>query len=68
MKASINDFKSIESLNAYFFNKIDIYARLSFINKDCENCRYRLLGKCGVCFTYKIKNMEKIKDYAINNC
>ncbi len=68
MKASINDFKNLDTLNSYFFNKIDLYSRLSFVNKECESCRYRLLDKCGICFTYKIKSMEKIKDYAANNC
>lgn len=68
IKASINDFKSLDTLNSYFFNKIDLYSRLSFVKKECENCRFRLLDKCGICYTYKIKSMEKIKNFAVNNC
>lgn len=58
-KIEISKFKNIENLRKYFFNKIDIYARTTELSEKCENCPERYLEKCGVCFTYKIKQIEK---------
>lgn len=62
MKASINNFKSLDKLISWFYNKIDLYARLAYVNSECENCKHRLYNRCGVCFTYKIHKFDKIKE------
>lgn len=67
LKAPISDFKSLSRLKSYFFNKIDVYARVSYLSPDCENCRSRVFEKCGVCLTYKIKQMENIKDFVLKS-
>ncbi len=61
LKVSIDNFKSLDSLRKYFTNKIDLYANLSFLSEDCENCKVRCINKCGVCFTYKVSKMNKLK-------
>ncbi len=66
MKVSINDFKSLSNLTNWFYNKIDLYARLAYVNSDCENCKHRLYSRCGVCFTYKIHKFDKIKELVRN--
>lgn len=66
LKVPIDNFKSIQNLRKYFVNKIDLYANLSFLNEDCEDCKVRLLNKCGVCFTYKLCKMNKLKQ-AVND-
>lgn len=58
-RAKISDFKSIESLRKYFFNKIDIYARVTHISDKCSDCSANYLEKCGVCFTYKINKINE---------
>ncbi len=63
LKTSIENFKNIESLRKYFYNKIDVYANVAYEKNECENCRSRLLDKCGLCYTYKIKKCEKIKEF-----
>ncbi len=66
MKASINNFKSLDKLINWFYNKIDLYARLAYVNSECENCKHRLYNRCGVCFTYKIHKFDKIKELVRN--
>ena len=61
-KMPINQFKTIQNLRKYFYNKMDIYAKTAFINEDCENCTMRLLDKCGICFTYKLKKIQKNRE------
>ncbi|MCD7780471.1 MAG: radical SAM protein [Candidatus Gastranaerophilales bacterium] len=68
MKKSITEFKNLENLNLYFYNKIDLFARLSYVNKECEDCKMRLLDKCGVCFTYKIHNIDNLKEVVSTSC
>lgn len=63
-KVPISEFKSISLLREYFWHTIDLYAKLSFENEDCANCKMRLIDKCGLCYTYKLKRMKKIKDFA----
>lgn len=58
-KVEISKFKHIQNLRKYFFNKIDIYARATELSGNCKDCKERYLEKCGVCFTYKIKQIEK---------
>ncbi len=66
MKVSINDFKKLGRLKDYFYNNIDLYARLAYINSDCEDCKSRIYNRCGVCFTYKIHKFDKIKELVRN--
>ncbi len=61
LKVPIENFKSIENLRKYFYNKVDLYAKLAFEGQECEDCKSRLIDKCGLCFTYKIKKCEKMK-------
>lgn len=58
-KVKISEFKKIESLRKYFFNKIDIYARVTHISRQCSDCSANYLEKCGVCFTYKINKINE---------
>lgn len=67
MKAPISNFKNIENLRKYFFNKIDNFARVTYVSKDCDECKMRLFDKCGICYTYKIHKMQKVKDILIQN-
>ena len=67
MKASIEEHKNMENLRNYFINQIDLYARLSFVSKGCNDCKMRMLNRCGLCFTYKMKQCEKLKDYILDN-
>lgn len=64
-RINLYDFKSIENIKKYYTNTIDIYAKTSFIKKDCESCNSRIFDKCGICILYKLKKMKNIKDYAI---
>lgn len=65
-KIQIKDFKTIENIRKYFINKVDLYAKLSFIDKNCENCKMRYLDKCGICFTYKLKKSAELKEFILN--
>lgn len=67
LKVPISDFKNIKALRKYFYNKIDLYAKLSFESLECEDCKSRLYDKCGLCYTYKIKRMNKIKEFVSEN-
>lgn len=58
-KVKISEFKNIENLRKYFFNKIDIYARITHLSNECPDCKARYLEKCAVCFTYKMKKMKE---------
>lgn len=61
-RVSIKKYKSIDSLRKYFFNKIDIFARVSYISQNCDDCKIRLSDRCGVCFTYKMNQINKLKN------
>ena len=61
-KVSINDFKTLNSLENYFYNSIDIYSNLSYLRKECVECKHRLIGRCGVCFAYKLNQIERIRE------
>lgn len=52
-KTDISQFNSLKQLNLYFYNQIDIFAKTHFINEQCEDCKYRLYNKCGICYSYK---------------
>ncbi len=67
MKAPISDFKNTDNLYKYFYNKIDNFARVCYVSKDCDECKLRLLDKCGICYTYKIHKMQKVKDIIMQN-
>ena len=45
---------------------IDILPDLN-ASKDCDECKMRLLDKCGICYTYKIHKMQKIKEMLMQN-
>lgn len=61
-KVEIAKLKTLNNAIKYFFNNVDIYARAVQLSNDCGDCKSRYLGKCGVCFTYKIKQIQKLKD------
>ncbi len=65
-RVKISKFKSLYSLKSYFVNKIDIYTNVLYLGKNCENCKIRLIDKCGVCLTYKIKKVNDLKKYVQN--
>lgn len=67
MKVPIKSFKSINKLRDFFYNKVDLYARMSFLKAECEDCKSRLYNRCGICFTFKLKQIEKIKKLAVEN-
>lgn len=58
----ISDFKSLNTLKTYFFNTVDIYTLLSFVDDKCKNCRYRLLDRCGICQVYKLKKYDALQN------
>ena len=65
IKVPITQFKSLANLRSYFYNKVDLYARLSFVNKSCEDCNSRMMERCGVCFAHKLSKIEKLKKEVI---
>ncbi len=67
LRVPILDFGNFHNLKMYFFNKIDLYSRLSFVKKDCEDCASRLYDKCGLCYTYKLKQCKKLKNIIMEN-
>lgn len=66
-KISIKNFKSLESLKKYFYNTIDAFANLCFESEKCLECNSRIHEKCNICFTYKMKKSEKLKEFICNN-
>ncbi len=66
-KKPISEYRSLTNIEKFFYNKIDLYARLSFITDECENCNLRLLNKCGICYTYKLDKMERLKNFVKQN-
>lgn len=58
LKTHIKNYKSIKELKLYFHNQIDSVVDNILICDDCENCKMRQINKCGVCYTYKIKNIK----------
>jgi len=66
-KTPIEKHKNMENLRSYFINEIDLYAKLSFAGEGCSSCKMRIINKCGLCFTYKIKQSEKLKEYILEN-
>ena len=67
LKKPIFEYRTLTNLEKYFYNQIDLYARLSFITNECENCNLRLLNKCGICYTYKLDKMETLKNFVKQN-
>ena len=67
LKVNIKNFKSIEAIRKYFINKIDIYAKTIYECNNCEDCTGRLANKCGICYTYKLERIEKIKKLIKDN-
>lgn len=67
LKVPISKFKSLQMLRKFFYNKIDAYAKLSFESSECDDCKSRLYDRCGLCYTYKIKKIEKIKNFISEN-
>lgn len=66
MKADISDFLSLKQLRRYFYNKIDIFAKLSYVSSKCYDCKMNLNNKCGICYAYKLKKIETLKNYVLN--
>lgn len=67
LKAPITNFKNIFYLRQYFINKIDVYAKVAHFTENCEDCRDRTLNRCGICFTYKLKKMNDIKEFSLKH-
>lgn len=61
-RVPLSNFKCVSNIEKYFFNEVDMFARLSFISKKCPDCKLRLLSKCGVCFSYKLKQIDRLKE------
>ena len=66
-KVPIEKYKNLSNLRTYFINQIDLYSKLSFVSAGCNDCSMRMLDKCGLCYTYKIKQSEELKDYIAHN-
>ena len=62
-KTDILRFKNPKALRAYFTSKIDAFAKVTYVNENCEECRSMYLNRCGVCFTYKLKKIKDLKEY-----
>ncbi len=60
LKVPINNFKNIKNLKKYFFNKIDVYARLIYLDTKCLECKARLIDKCMICHAFKIAKIDKL--------
>ncbi len=58
LKTPIKEYKTISELKSYFYNQIDISADNTFICDNCRDCKTRQIDKCGICYTYKIKNVK----------
>lgn len=67
LKVPMNKFKNIDTLKNYFYQKIDIPAKMSYSQAECDECDFRLCDKCSICFTYKIKQMKKLNEFVLNN-
>ncbi|MBQ8887741.1 MAG: radical SAM protein [Candidatus Gastranaerophilales bacterium] len=65
-KINISDFDNLEQLKRYYYAKIDIFAKISYVIPMCENCKMRILNKCGICFAYKLSKIKKIKNYILS--
>lgn len=66
-RVALSKFKSIKMIEKYFFNSVDVYARLAYVHEKCEDCRFRLYNKCGICFAYKLKKIDKLKKLCLEN-
>lgn len=66
-RVPLSNFKSLNMVYEYFFNKVDLYARLAYVDEKCEDCRFRLYNKCGICFAYKLKKIDKLKKLCLEN-
>lgn len=66
-KVPISNFSNINNLRNYFYNKVDLYAKLSFENDKCIDCSSHYLGKCGICYTFKLNKMKWLKRYVTDN-
>ena len=66
LRVPISNFKNSKSIYKFFDEKFDSYARIAFLKEDCQDCKHHYLNRCGVCQTYKLSNIEKIKEYTQN--
>ncbi len=65
-KMKIEDFRSIEDLENYYIRTIDAYAFNTIYSEKCKECYDRKILKCsGGCLAFKIKDIIKIRDYAM---
>ncbi len=62
-KVNITDFKDLNCIRHYFYHDIDLYAKLSFENEKCINCRIRTINNCGICYTFKLEKINELKNY-----
>lgn len=63
LKADIEGFKDPDMMRSYFDSKIDAFAKVTYVNENCEECKSMYLNRCGVCYTYKLKKIKDLKEY-----
>lgn len=56
IKVKMDDFANISQIENYFIKKIDKNVKSVFLTKNCKECKYKLIDKCNICLSYKIKN------------
>ena len=66
IKVHIENFSKMSDIEKYFIKEIDEYAKSVFIDKKCKDCKYRLIDKCNICMSYKIKDILSFKNNCIN--
>lgn len=64
-RINLEDFKNITNIKKYYLNNIDLFARVSYCKQECDDCKIRLLEKCGVCFTFKLNQIQNMKNMAL---
>lgn len=64
-KQKISDYAGIRELENYYIRTVDAYAYNTSYCKKCDECHLRSVMKCtGGCLAYKIKQINRIKEYA----
>ncbi len=66
-KVPISKFDNLSMLREYFYNEIDIYSELTFLDEHCIKCFKRLTGKCRICPIFKTNKIHKLK-HTIAKC
>jgi sulfatase maturation enzyme AslB (radical SAM superfamily) len=64
LKVPISKFSNINLLKNYMDLQIDSFGKIAYISEKCTNCDVGLCGKCGICYAYKIKKINTLKNYS----